>query len=686
MSRSSFVPCCLVLVLVPFAALRGQSTHVLLAPNAPANAAWNVDPVGEFVFTGDPMKSKVELLLAKSALKAGAVTLAIQTDAKQLVLGSGAESIGAVIGGDEVVIVMDLSGPRAKLTVAGAERAADRGKWIRISTTPDPVRLEFPKATYATVTVKGAPAADQAPATQPGSPAVTPVPGNVSLPSAPGAAAVAPVENSPLAERLKRSVFKVDIRNADGKSIGNGTGFLVDAKGNALTNFHVVKGITSAKAIFSGREKEELDVELVDVYPDLDIAVLKVDLGKSVNLYQPLKLRGEAAVAGTEVWSVGFPMFGFTVNRGIISGVRTHKDLPAQFRREGIAPESMWVQTDCTINSGNSGGPLVTAAGEVVGVNTWVSLLGNNDYFALAAGDAIKKIEHLPESPLTFAEAAKRYPASASPIQIVPGELPALAMKETVGPDKAVYSARAFGKAFVKNCAKCAGKGVKPVKRLVGYTGDGQGGSVGSPIYVDDVAPCPQCNARGVVPPSPEALYASAAAFAKDLATLKCNDAELQQVIMKARASVLDGVRKNPAGLVHITDRTKGLLGLSTVPVNQPVIGLGQIIATRASVDGKGKIHAVSLLNSTRVMLLAEPLLSDPSLSGMVFIGGVNAGTVKMPGVEDLVVLRRGFVIAVDAVIAEREQLEAQQRQQQQQRQPMQRTPVPPNFAPQGYR
>jgi S1-C subfamily serine protease len=690
--RSALILCLALLLGIAAATATSSAAapaHPLLA-DGPQSQAWNIDPAGEFVFTGDPGKSKVELLLSKAEIKAAAsVTLSIQSDAKQLVFASGADSLTFSVSGDEVLVVMDLSGPRAKLTVGGAERVADRGKWIRMSGTPVPLRRELPQATYATVTVEDdEDPAVAAPTTQPLAPAAAA--GATPMPAAPPLLAQPPLtENSPLAERLKRSVFKVDIRNKEGKSIGNGTGFLFDAKGNALTNFHVVKGQVGAKAIFPGREKEELDVELVEVYPDLDIAVIKVDLGLSQNLYQPLKLRPDPPPAGIEVWSVGFPMFGFTVNRGIVSGVRTHKDLPEQFRRDGIAPESTWVQTDCTINSGNSGGPLVNAAGEVIGINTWYSLLGNNAYFALASADAAKRVANLPAQPLTFAAAQKKYPATQrSPMENLPGELPELAMKETVQPTKVTYSARAFGKAFVKNCNRCNGRGWKGVKRLVGHTGDGRVGSVGSPIYANDRVVCETCAGRGVVPPVPQVLYNSATMFTKDLATLKCADSELQDVVVKARAAITDGIRNNPAGLVHITDRTKGVLALANVAVNQPIVGLGQVIASRATANGKGQIHAVILLNSPRVMLIADPVMSDPSLTGTVFLGGLNAGAVQIPGAEEVLVLRRGFVMAVDAVVDER------QRQDQQAQQPPQqqrsRPPVPPNFSspqsPQRYR
>jgi S1-C subfamily serine protease len=653
--------------------------HPLLA-DAPQNASWHADPAGEFIYAGDAAAPKVELLLAKAPFRgaAGAMTLNIETDATECVLASGAETIAFPIAGKTASVSLDMSAARPKLTVGGAERAGDRGKWIRITASPEPLRIELVKGTYATVTVKGgaaaagatppdAPDAPDAPALTPAQSAGSPA---SPMPPIPGANPTAiPVDQHPLAERLKRSVFKVDIKDAEGKVVGNGTGFLIDDKGHALTNFHVVRGSSAAAAVFPGREKESIELELVAIHPDLDLALLKLEPADAQpqQPFAPLKFKADAPVEGTEVWSAGFPMFGFTVNRGIISGLRKQKELPEPFRREGIDPESSWVQTDCTINSGNSGGPLVNGAGEVIGINTWVSMVGNNAYFALASADAAKKVAAIPGVPITFAEALKKYPASSAGWQKVPDELPELAQTTTVKPDKVNFSARAFSNAFMKECTKCDGKGQRIVKKHVGYTGSGGGlGSAGQKVYASVAEPCSECRTRGAIAAAPQVLFNAANSFAKDLAALKATDAELQQVVVKSRAALIDGIRQNPSGLVTITDRTKGLIGLSTVPVGTPVVGLGQVVASKPAVNGKGQIHAVVLMNSSRVMLIAEPILSDPSFDGIVFMGGVNAGTVKVAGTGDALVLRRGFVMAVDAVLP---------RQQQQQQQP---PPGPP--------
>ena len=90
--------------------------------------------------------------------------------------------------------------------------------------------------------------------------------------------------------------------------------------------------------------------------------------------------------------AIGHPQgFKFTTTTGIISAVHTTAELPDPYREAIRAPaEQVWIQTNAAISGGNSGGPLLNRAGEVIGINTWVAA-GQNLGFAVdvAASDIL---------------------------------------------------------------------------------------------------------------------------------------------------------------------------------------------------------------------------------------------------------------------------------------------------------
>jgi serine protease Do len=146
-----------------------------------------------------------------------------------------------------------------------------------------------------------------------------------------------------------------------------GSGVIVSPDGYIATNYHVVQGAESITIVTP--DGRELSGKLVGVHEDSDIAIIKVDaedlpyspLGDSDNL-----LVGEWAIA------VGNPFGNLiedaqpTVTIGVISARKR------SFTHSGGKVYDDMIQTDASINPGNSGGPLVNAAGEVIGINTFI--------------------------------------------------------------------------------------------------------------------------------------------------------------------------------------------------------------------------------------------------------------------------------------------------------------------------
>ncbi|MBA2548017.1 MAG: trypsin-like peptidase domain-containing protein [Burkholderiaceae bacterium] len=144
---------------------------------------------------------------------------------------------------------------------------------------------------------------------------------------------------------------------------GVGSGVVIVDNGTILTNLHVVTGAKRMSVTFFDGTESEVDV--IRVYPENDLAVIKAK--KLPDDLQPATLGSTAHLqSGDEVVAVGFPFgIGPSTSAGVVSG------LDREFRsREGKRILTGLIQFDAAANPGNSGGPLITMSGEVVGIVT----------------------------------------------------------------------------------------------------------------------------------------------------------------------------------------------------------------------------------------------------------------------------------------------------------------------------
>lgn len=189
-----------------------------------------------------------------------------------------------------------------------------------------------------------------------------------------------------------------------------GTGFIVSEDGVVVTNRHVIPAGARDVSVVLSDGTELTDVEVIgrtNESDPLDIAFLKIKNRKGKNL-APIKLGDSSKmVVGDKVVAIGNALGQFqnTVTTGIISGYG--REVQAS-DGSGRAPETLQnlFQTDAAINQGNSGGPLVNASGEVIGVNTAVAGQGaENVGFAIPIND----IKGLIESVLNEGELVRPY-------------------------------------------------------------------------------------------------------------------------------------------------------------------------------------------------------------------------------------------------------------------------------------
>lgn len=220
---------------------------------------------------------------------------------------------------------------------------------------------------------------------------------------------------------------------------GFGSGFIYGDPKTVVTNFHVVAGASDASVVFpQGRIANVKGFRFAS--PEYDIAILQVDQAEADA--KPLRHCKTKLRRGDDVFSLGSPKgLAGSASKGSVSAFRTWQEITRSISGDpassdpSFAADSRWIQTSAPISSGNSGGPLVTDDGEVVGINTWVLLSGQNLNFSLDFGHVVAAYERglFPARPLAS------LPKPAAPVS---AQLPS-----KLGPQE-VAAVKAYWKSF----------------------------------------------------------------------------------------------------------------------------------------------------------------------------------------------------------------------------------------------
>ena len=167
-----------------------------------------------------------------------------------------------------------------------------------------------------------------------------------------------------LVDSVKDSVVTISVTTEKGG--GFGSGFVYTDDGYIITNYHVIDNAKSIYVICA--DGRELPAEFIDGDELSDVAVIKV---KNLGLPKLAVGNSDNLRVGEYVIAIGTPVdteYAGSVTLGIISGL---KRTVRVYESSGLLEKSMeMIQTDTSLNPGNSGGPLFNMAGEVIGINT----------------------------------------------------------------------------------------------------------------------------------------------------------------------------------------------------------------------------------------------------------------------------------------------------------------------------
>jgi serine protease Do len=215
-------------------------------------------------------------------------------------------------------------------------------------------------------------------------------------------AATGAVNFADVAERINAAVVNIDAasrgrdrrrrgdqdlgetpREFDPPHQGSGSGFIIDRDGHILTNFHVVEHADRITVTLA--DGRALTAQVVGTDPAIDVALLRVTNGGALEP-APLGNSDELRV-GEWVCAIGNPLgYVHSVTVGVVSFIG---------RKLFDASLDDYIQTDAAINFGNSGGPLINARGQVIGINSAVSSRATNIGFAVPINQAVAILPQL---------------------------------------------------------------------------------------------------------------------------------------------------------------------------------------------------------------------------------------------------------------------------------------------------
>lgn len=237
---------------------------------------------------------------------------------------------------------------------------------------------------------------------QPGIGLATMICVTIILALAPMAPCYSQVNLADVIERCEKSVVRIAVKDKDG-SKSEGSGFVV-APNTIATNVHVLIGAKEADATFpDGKRFRIVGTYRIDSSRDIAIARIEGDGAAELPI---LSLSTTTARKGETVVALGSPLgLSFTATSGVVSALRDGSEISRELGSESIGGgdhKGSWVQLDAALSPGNSGGPVINNAGQVVAMSTLASQGAQNLNFGISCQDIAKILATVSETaPLT---------------------------------------------------------------------------------------------------------------------------------------------------------------------------------------------------------------------------------------------------------------------------------------------
>jgi S1-C subfamily serine protease len=412
---------------------------------------------------------------------------------------------------------------------------------------------------------------------------------------------------------------------------GQGSGFIIGRNGVVITNYHVIQNAESAVVRFNDGKTRGIDGILTyDV--EQDLAALKFDPA-GLDLH-PLTLAERLPPKMSQALAIGHGLgFDSVPSPGRIVDIVTGKDIVKNCGWRGIAPGTEWVRTSTPIWHGNSGGPLLSVDGQVVGVNTLGGLpRGETTPMFFAA--SVLKLRQLLASGSTTSVPLKDVAAKEKNRPTIEGwpELPG-ALAGWV-PDKK-YSRAEVGRTAVRAraallCKKCGGTG-RAVRKQIREVRSGSRVGIRQKQVTTQSIPCPECAARGfcwsrrqayslVTRATKGILCADESTFREgQLETLRKS---IREIITKAAVDTLKGARECNAC-------AKEVLANPEKNVGESCIFYAEFVARRAY--GKDTIAFVRVYGSGELFVVATSENLGALKGQYCLVAGINVGTRLIP-------------------------------------------------------
>ncbi len=408
-----------------------------------------------------------------------------------------------------------------------------------------------------------------------------------------------------------------------------------------------LRALVRARAILRGGEAIS-EIEPWSVWPEHDLALIRVNVPEGASVSSLRLSEGEPLIA-EDVWALGHPQgMGFTATHGTVNALREFGEIAEALRLPvEYSVRSRWLQTDCPINAGNSGGPLVSAAGEVVGVNTWHAAEGNDQFFALSAKHVREIIEARPpypcgfgaSTPLAVADARASRLEALPRLALVPlptEPIPSITVSR--GTDTRAISAAALQCEQARRCAAC--------------WGDGSDDRVGArstsrsrfPAGYKDRKTQNQCKICGGTGfGNSRSIAGRARRFAEEFAACQPKSTRLDREVRDAIWRVVDATCDDPVATATVMANDCERVFSDVGRRGQAVVLFG-FLERREVRDGT-LFEIVRMVPGDRLILCSEPLYSNGALGEPALVGGVYAGKVKGSDNGFWPVVQGGFTV-----------------------------------------